>query len=236
MIQINCDLGEGIPEEEAIYPWIDAASIACGGHYGDEESIAKSLQLAKRNAVQVGAHPSYPDRQNFGRKSMTISSPDLIESIDDQIRRFLKVAADLAMPMDHIKFHGALYNDAAASRELASELTSYLRQNFPDACLFVPPHSETLKFAKRLGLKYRLEVFGDRGYRRDYSLRPRSEPDALLMTHDQVANQLEAILERNEISLTKGAVLPVVADTICFHGDNPGLPDFLQKIREKWWN
>ena len=233
--QINCDLGEGIPFESLIYPWIDRANLACGGHYGDEATLSASLSLAKEAGVLVGAHPSYPDRENFGRKSLKITFPDLSDSINSQISLFQRMTKEADLEMAHIKFHGALYNDAATNAELADFLTDLVGERYPNVPLFVPPYSEIEKLARHKKLAFIREIFGDRSYENNYGLSPRSDPDSLLTRLDQVERHLQAILENDQITSSTGIPLPVTAETICFHGDNPGLMDFLPQIRKKYW-
>lgn len=235
-LEINCDLGEGIANEEFIYPWIDAASIACGGHYGDKESIKNSLLLAKKYQVKVGIHPSYPDRQNFGRHSMEISFQDLEKSLKEQIQLFKSIANELQIEIDHLKFHGALYNDAAKNRELAESLAKFLKNELPISFIFVPPFSEMEKAARANGLKTRLEIFGDRTYQDNYLLLGRNQPKALLTELEDVEKQIQKIEEEGHLISSSGKNLPIEAETLCFHGDNPGILDFLPAIRMKFWS
>jgi 5-oxoprolinase (ATP-hydrolysing) subunit A len=232
--QINCDLGEGIPNEEMVFPWIDVASIACGGHYGTEESIEKSLSLAKIFKKQVGAHPSYPDLENFGRKSISISQVDLAENLSSQIHLFLSVSTRLNLDMDHIKFHGALYNDAAKDAGLADFLTDFLSEEFPTIPVFVPPHSFMQEFAKKKNLPHRLEIFGDRAYLDNYQLAPRTMAGSLFTDVEVVEKHLKTIFLNAQIKTIQGNLIEVQADTLCFHGDNPGILDFLPKIRQTY--
>lgn len=233
--EINCDLGEGIPSEENIFPWIDAASIACGGHYGDRSSIYQSLLLAKKFGKKVGAHPSYPDRENFGRQSIPISNEDLIQSIQTQLHLFLEVANDLDFTLDHIKFHGALYNDAAKRVDLAASLTNFLLKTFPQTPVFTPPNSEMERLCIEKGLPIRREVFADRAYHSDYSLVSRNIKGSLLSDFESINRQLDPLFTKGELISIEGVHLPVQADTLCFHGDNPGLDSFLSAIRQTWW-
>lgn len=233
--EINCDLGEGIPTEDRIFPWIDAASVACGGHFGNQFSIKKTLLLAKRFGKKVGAHPSYPDKENFGRKSMDISNDDLIISIQKQINLFFEVSKKIGLPLDHIKFHGALYNDAATSSELADLLTDFLKINYPQVPIFIPPNSQMELLSEQKGLSIKREVFADRAYNPDFTLVSRNIPGSLLSDEKSISNHLSNILLTGEILAVDGTKLPVKADTLCFHGDNPGLEVFLPKIRKKWW-
>jgi UPF0271 protein len=233
--KINCDLGEGIANEQEIFPWIDCGSIACGGHFGDEASIASSLKLALANGVKVGAHPSYPDQENFGRKSMKLDLGALTASLNEQIDRFQLVANQLGMPSDHIKFHGALYNDAMANAELAQNLCKWLSLQYKRIPIFVSPGSQMLFWAEQFGLKTRLEVFGDRAYQANYQLVARSEADSLFTTMENVDAHIRPILLERQILTSTGKKIPAIAETVCFHGDNPGLMNFLPIIRKKYW-
>lgn len=232
---LNCDLGEGVAKESLIIPFIDLASVACGGHCGDQDSIRETLTLVKRFGKKAGAHPSYPDRENFGRKTMDLKSEVLIQSIREQLELFIDVAEKEQINMDHIKFHGALYNDAAEKRELAILLVSFLKNEFPNITLFVPPHSEIEKAAKELNLPFKLEVFGDRAYRNNYKLLSRSDENSLFTKKKQVISHLKLIIEFNQIQTTTGELIPIQADTICIHGDNPGILEFLPFVRDQFW-
>lgn len=233
--EINCDLGEGIANESEIFPWIDCGSIACGGHFGNEESITASLKLAKIYQVKVGAHPSYPDQENFGRKSMQLEFEALTTSLNEQIDRFQLVANRLEMPIDHIKFHGALYNDAMANAALAENLCRWISLRFKQIPVFVSLGSQMLFWAEQFGLKTRLEVFGDRAYRDNYQLVPRTEADSLLIQMEKVEAHIRPILQEHHILTAAGKKIPASSQTLCFHGDNPGLLNFLPTLRKKYW-
>lgn len=234
--EINCDLGEGMPSEKQVFPLIDATSIACGGHYGDENSMNESIGLAVEYGTKVGAHPSYPDQKNFGRKSMKISMKDLQKSILVQILKFEQLAEKSGLPMDHIKFHGALYNDASANTELADRLTDFIATYFHNTPLFASPHSQLEKYAIQKGLQIKTEVFGDRRYLDDYQLVPRSVFGSHMITETEISPQLETLLENGYLVSDSGKKLYLKADTICFHGDNPGIGDFLPPIRQRFWS
>ncbi|GAB2497204.1 LamB/YcsF family protein [Algoriphagus taiwanensis] len=234
-LEINCDLGEGVAWENEIFPWIDRASIACGGHIGDEESIATSLAFCKKFGIKAGAHPSYPDRENFGRISLSITDEELIFSLGDQIQLFSKLAKQNQVPLEHIKFHGALYNDAAKYHVLAKLLIQFIHEEYPGTPLLVPPHSELEKEALRLQHPFLLEVFGDRRYTDDYQLLGRSKEGALLTDFSAVESQLEGILTRNVLISESGKELPIKAETLCFHGDNPEILQLLLPLRKKYW-
>ncbi|EAZ82634.1 LamB/YcsF family protein [Algoriphagus machipongonensis] len=233
--EINCDLGEGISHEADIFPWIDAASIACGGHFGDKNTISKSLDLAIQFNTKVGAHPSYPDPENFGRKSIKIAPTELLDSLREQIDLFVEIAQLKGLPMDHIKLHGALYNDAAKNPGLAELLSNFLTLNYPNVPIFTSPNSELEKFSLKKLIPIRKEVFADRAYNPDFSLVSRNVEGALFTDIEQIKNHLTPLLEKGYISAINGSKLPISADTLCFHGDNPGLVHFLPEIRKIWW-
>ncbi|GMQ27441.1 LamB/YcsF family protein [Algoriphagus confluentis] len=234
-LEINCDLGEGVAWEGDIFPWIDRASIACGGHTGDEESILSSLSFCKQFGVKAGAHPSYPDRENFGRISLSIKDDELIGSLRNQMQLFIKIAKQNKVQMEHIKFHGALYNDAAKSPHLAKVLVSMIRKEFPTTWLLVPPHSELARVAILKKQPIKLEVFGDRRYEDDYRLQSRSIDGSLLKTYQEIDYQLVGLLEKGIVISSSGKELPIKAETLCFHGDNPEILNFLPLLRAKHW-
>jgi len=233
--QINCDLGEGVAWEEEIFPFVDVASLACGGHFGTQDSLDASLSLATKYGKKVGAHPSYPDQENFGRVSIKMPVGYLIESIRQQIEWFMKSARAHNLALDHIKFHGALYNDAAKDSDLANLLTDFLLENYPQTPLLVPPHSELEKKAQEKDLSIRLEVFADRAYTADYLLSSRSLEGSLLQDIASVEPQVKRLLFEGQLLSMEGVQMPIQADTLCFHGDNPGILDFLPILRKRFW-
>ncbi|HSF54300.1 MAG TPA: LamB/YcsF family protein [Algoriphagus sp.] len=232
---INCDLGEGMPNEAQVIPLIDLASVACGGHFGDRSTINATLELVRKSGKKAGAHPSYPDLVNFGRKSVVLKPDELIQSLWDQIGLFREVADGQNIPVDHIKFHGALYNDAAENKLLAEILVDFMKRNFPEIPLFVPPHTELEKAAQGLKLPIRLEIFGDRAYQDNYKLVSRSLENSLFTQTEQVNSHLESIINLGKIRTYSGQMKPVHADTVCFHGDNPGILEFLPIVRDRFW-
>lgn len=233
--QINCDLGEGIAHEEAIFPFVDVASLACGGHFGNKDTLKASMLLAKRFGKKVGAHPSYPDQANFGRLSIQLPAKTLLNSLAEQITLFIQVAQESNLPLDHIKFHGALYNDAAKDETLASLLTDFLLSRYPGVSVLVPPQSEMERQAMAKGIPVRREVFADRAYQNNYQLAPRGTTGALLSTQATVEQQVKRLLQDRQLQTPTGVFLPIAADTLCFHGDNPGILEFLPLLRTTYW-
>ena len=222
--QINCDLGEGVAWEEEIFPFVDVASLACGGHFGTQDSLDASLSLATKYGKKVGAHPSYPDRENFGRVSIKMPVGDLIESIRQQIEWFMKSARAHNLALDHIKFHGALYNDGAKDSDLANLLTDFLLENYLQTPLLVSPHSELEKKAKEKGLSIRLEVFADRAYTADYLLSSRSLEGSLLQDITSVEPQVKRLLFEGQLMSMEGVAAGNAVNEQIAAGNRPQLP------------
>lgn len=216
MIELSADLGEGAPDEGEIWPLIDAANVACGGHAGDEASMRDAAALASRYGVILGAHPSYPDRENFGRKSMTIDPRSLQDLLVQQIESLRSIAA-----VHRVKAHGALYNDAHRRRDLAAILVAAIRAVDPGLAIVASDTSEMAAAAREAGLPVIREAFADRGYRSDGSLIPRGEPGALLSV-EEAAAQAEKLV-RGELA--------IAFDTICIHADMERAVDRLRAIR-----
>jgi len=184
-IDLNADLGElpgveGRASDAAILKVVTSCAIACGAHAGDDEIMEATLRTAFRNKVAAGAHPSYPDRENFGRKSMQISLEDLAASLREQMKRLQLIAARAGVPLTHVKPHGALYNDAAKSAGIAGTIAAQVKLLFgTEAALVGPPNSETEKAAQEARLPFHAEGFIDRTYLPNGALMPRSTPGAV---------------------------------------------------------
>ncbi|MCH6198397.1 5-oxoprolinase subunit PxpA [Aquiflexum sp. LQ15W] len=230
-LDINCDLGEGLPNDGLLMPMLDSTSIACGGHTGDEKSIVDALQLAKKFGVKVGAHPSYPDRENFGRKHMNIDHKLLRTIIFKQIQFFEKLCQRQGLAMHHVKPHGALYNFAAINDLTAYVLIYLMEEYFPDAFLYCPAESLMAAMAIESGIKIKREVFADRSYNDDLTLVDRSKPKALLTDPQEVIEHIGWMVNEKKIKTITGNFIPIEAETICIHGDNPAALKILNGIR-----
>jgi len=230
-LPINCDLGEGIANDAALMPFIDSCSIACSGHFGDEDSIRATIQLAKINGVRIGAHPSYPDRANFGRMTIEISPNELKSSLKNQIDLFTKIAQEEGVKMNHIKLHGALYNDAAKSDELAQMVADLLIECWPETPIYVPPKSAFDRI--KSNLKTIPEAFIDRTYHSDLSLRPRQFSDALIIDSQQAFDQFYNLYKLHQIQTVDFTNQELKADTFCIHGDQPKALEILAFIHKK---
>jgi 5-oxoprolinase (ATP-hydrolysing) subunit A len=216
VIELSCDLGEMEPEKERpIWPMIDAANVACGGHAGDATTMREAAESAARLGVIFGAHPSYPDRENFGRRSMRMDPDALRRTLIEQITTLLSFGR-----VRRVKPHGALYNDAHHDRALADVIVQAIRDVDPTMALVAIDSSQMAAAARAAGLTVIREAFADRGYRPDGSLVPRSEAGALL-----------SVEESAEQALRFGKSPDV--DTICIHADMEGSIERLRAIRQR---
>lgn len=221
LIDINCDLGEGFNNEARIMPHISSCNIACGGHAGNLETMEKVASLAKKHKVLVGAHPSYPDKENFGRLSMSLSQEDLIHSIQSQISSLERVLKELHVPLSHIKPHGALYNEVAKDSKLAKIFIAAIDSYKNHVALYLPYGSKIGEVALKNGFKIKYEAFADRNYNTDRSLVSRKLSNALIEDPAAVLDHLRYIVENQKVKTVEGTVIKLLADTYCIHGDAP---------------
>lgn len=227
---LSADLGEGAPDEVAIWPLVDAANVACGGHIGDEASMTEAVRHATQHKVRLGAHPSYPDREHFGRRSLSMDPQSLRTSLREQLQALYAIAARECVPMQHVKPHGALYNDAHKDRALADVIAAAMRDVDASLSLVAPDHSQMAEAARAAGINVLREAFADRRYEPDGSLVSRKDPGALL-TVDEAARQATLLAREGVVITRDGSRLPIPHDTICIHADMEGALDRLRAIR-----
>ncbi len=230
MLQINCDMGEGLDNDEALMPYIDAANIACGYHAGDRDTIKKTITLAQKNKVQIGAHFSYADKENFGRKEMFLSSAAVYDMVSEQLLQFSSIAKEMGQIITHVKPHGALYNQAAKNTELATTIASAVFNQLPAAVYFGLSGSVMLDAANNIGLVTAHEVFADRAYLNDGSLCPRNIDGAVFTTEKSVKAQVSLLMQEKRIKAIDGTIIDVAADTICIHADTTNALAFVKVI------
>ncbi|WP_430909392.1 5-oxoprolinase subunit PxpA [Maribacter sp. 2-571] len=218
-IDINCDVGEGVGNEAELLPFISSCNIACGGHAGDERSMRSVIRLAKKYGVSIGAHPSYPDRANFGRKTMALSPEALVETIGFQVNGLVRLLAQENVPLSHIKPHGALYNDLAKSEALSVVFLSAIT-SFKGNCNVVVPYGSIFeKVALEHGFSVRTEAFADRNYNDDLSLVSRAMESAVISRPEAVLEHLLTMVKKNQVVTIAGSHVALTADTYCIHGD-----------------
>lgn len=232
MININCDMGEGLDNEHLLMPYINSCNIACGGHAGDTATMMKVTALAKEHNVKVGAHPSYPDKENFGRVSVEMNQEDLIQSIQEQLKAFNIVLENIDLPLHHIKAHGALYNDIAKDAALANVFLSAIFEYKTICSIYVPYHSAIELEAKSNGFKVIYEGFADRNYNDDYTLVNRKYPNAVMTDESEIVKRIEEISKTGKLTSVNGKQLPYNAQTFCVHSDTANAVEIVRAISE----
>ena len=229
-IDINCDLGEGIGPDSDLMPLITSCNIACGGHAGSADSIRKTAELALKYRVKIGAHPSYPDMENFGRKTMDLSPGELKSSIESQLHTMMKILDDMDADLHHIKAHGALYNDIAKDEEKASTYLEALEPFREQVVVFAPFKSAVARMATMAGFTIWYEAFADRMYNDDLTLVSRGDPGAVITDPEDVADHVVRMVNEETVLTISGKSLPIEAQTYCVHGDNPNALEIINYL------
>jgi 5-oxoprolinase (ATP-hydrolysing) subunit A len=235
-VDLNCDMGEStasqkIGADELIMPLISSANIACGYHGGDPEVIAATIGLAKKNQVAIGAHPSFPDRENFGRTEMELDPQAIRNIIIYQVSAMKGMAASMNAVLTHVKPHGALYNMAARRQDYAEAIANAVMTIDPKLVLFGLAGSKMLSVAAEIGLTTCAEVFADRSYQDDGSLTPRTQPGAMIKDVQQAVQQVVGMVKEGRVRSMNGRWIELKADTVCIHGDTPGAAEYAKAIR-----
>ena len=234
-MDLNADVGEWdtapSTSDAELMQVISSANIACGLHAGNATVMAITVQLAGSHGVAIGAHPSFDDREHFGRREMFVSPDELYSLLSRQLEALTAVAARLNVPIHHVKPHGALYNMAARDRSLADAVASAVARLDPGLVVYGLAGSELIAAAARARLRTASEVFADRGYLADGSLAPRSIPGALIDDADVVAARAVMMVREQTVTALDGTAVRVVADTICVHGDTPGAAHLARRVR-----
>ena len=232
-IDLNSDLGEGAGTDAQLMPHISSANIACGGHAGDENSMRVTIDLARQHGVAIGAHPGYPDRENFGRDPMPMTEDELSEEIAKQLRALRRIDPDLKL--SHVKAHGALYNQAWNDEKIAKGIVAGVMKVYPkgtDVALFAAPKSALADIALRAGLRVVREGFADRAYEPDGTLRSRKHPGAVHTDPELAAKQALSFVRDGGVRAHDGSFLKLEVDTLCVHGDTPGAPRIAAAVRK----
>jgi 5-oxoprolinase (ATP-hydrolysing) subunit A len=226
-VDLNCDMGEvtaaviGGAQEELLR-YVTSANVACGAHAGDAAMMQATIEQCLRHGVAIGAHPGYEDRANFGRIELKLSREEIAASVHQQVRALAEIAARCGARISHVKPHGALYNQAARERELAQAIAEGVARWRTEVVLVGLAGSAMLEEFRAAGFSVAAEVFADRRYESDGSLRSRKFPDALLRNPEEAAAQAVQIVEQYSVIAADGSTFPLHAQTICIHGDTPG--------------
>ncbi|MFB9056552.1 5-oxoprolinase subunit PxpA [Mariniflexile ostreae] len=229
-IDINVDVGEGIGNEHQLMPYVSSCNIACGGHSGDEKTMRAVIKFAKAHGVKIGAHPSFPDKENFGRQAMDMSCVSLFTSLKNQIKDLLAVLKEEHAVLHHIKPHGALYNKAAVDKRTAVVLVEVVKSLRMPVKLFVPYGSVIEKVALNNGLDITYEGFADRNYNSDLTLVSRKEDEALICDGEKVFEHVYRMLATGKLKTINGDEIDIKAETFCVHGDTPNAVLVLQHL------
>lgn len=230
-VDLNADLGEGAGHDDELLALVSSASIACGFHAGDAETMRAGVCAARDRGVAVGAHPSLFDRENFGRKELPVGADDVFQAVKYQLGIFRAIVDAAGVRPNHVKPHGALYNMAARDSAIANAIAQAVAAEEGELLLFALPQSELARAGEAHGLRVGREVFADRNYMADGSLVPRTRSDALLHDPHEAAERVIRMLREGVVRATDGADVSVNADTICVHGDTPGAVQFARELR-----
>jgi 5-oxoprolinase (ATP-hydrolysing) subunit A len=237
-IDMNCDMGE-IPAaiadgtQESLMPSLTSVNIACGGHAGDEATMRTTIEQALHWKLTIGAHPGYPDRKNFGRVDLHLPLSEIEATVFEQVSALAAVAASLGATVFHVKAHGQLYNQAVNDPALAGAIARGVGKFSKDVILVGLAGSSMLDVFRGAGFAVAAEAFADRLYEPDGNLRSRKFDDALIRDPAKAAEQALRIAQKGEAVSSTGARVPVVAQTICIHGDTPGAPRVAAAVAQK---
>lgn len=233
-VDLNADLGEGCANDQALLQLVSSANIACGFHAGDAQTMRQSVRWAQQYGVAIGAHPSFPDRENFGRTRMQLPPETVFAQVVYQLGALAAIARSEGAVMVHVKPHGMLYNQAAVEPALAEAIARAVQAVDPALRLVGLAGSELIRAGERLGLATRQEVFADRGYLADGTLVPRGQPGALIDNDEHALQQTLEMVRHHRVRSVEGKWAAVQAETVCLHGDGEHALEYASKLRESF--
>jgi len=236
-ININCDLGESsklhsTENDPLLLEIVNSANIACGYHAGDERTMEKTIEISKKNNVSVGAHPSFNDPENFGRKRLNLPPNEIKKLVIDQINILSKIANNNGIEVTHVKPHGALNNMACENYDLAKLISESIIEVNKELIFLVPTGSQMEKAGKKLGMKIAAEIFADRNYEDDGNLVSRSKKNAMITDPEMAKKHVIKMVENQAINCYSGKQIPCEIDSICVHGDGESAVNTAKKIKE----
>lgn len=234
-IDLNCDMGESygawkMGNDAELMNYVSSVNIACGFHAGDATTIRKTIEMAVEKGVAIGAHPSFPDLQGFGRREMSLSPSEIFDLVLYQVSALKGICEATGSRLHHVKPHGALYNRAAKDKALAKAIAESVKSLDGQLILYGLSGSCLISEAEAVGLRTASEVFADRTYQKDGSLTPRTEPDALIGITEIAARQVQKMVLDQTVIATCGAEISLKAETICIHGDGENAIEFAKEI------
>ena len=236
-ININCDLGESskfcsTENDPLLLKIVNSANIACGYHAGDKPTMEKTIKISKENSVSIGAHPSFNDPENFGRKRLNLPSSEITKLIIDQINILSNIANTSGIKVTHVKPHGALNNMACEDYELAKIISDSIIQVNKDLIFLVPTGSQMEKAGKKLGMKIATEIFADRNYEDNGNLVSRSKSNAMITDPEIAKKHVIKMVENQALNCYSGKQIPCEIDSVCVHGDGQSAVKTAKQIRE----
>jgi 5-oxoprolinase (ATP-hydrolysing) subunit A len=235
-IDLNCDMGESfgaysLGNDFALMDYVSSVNIACGFHAGDAQVMQKTVAHAAKKNIAIGAHPSFPDLQGFGRRMMTCSAEEIYNMVVYQVGALQGFCSTKNVKLHHVKPHGALYNLSAKDKTVAAAIAKAVFDIDQSLILYGLSHSVSISEAQKMGLKTASEVFADRSYQSDGSLTPRQLPNAVLQDETEVIQQTLQFIFEKKVKTTQHELLDIQADTLCIHGDHPNALAFVKKLR-----
>jgi len=235
-ININCDLGESsklhsTENDPLLLEIVNSANIACGYHAGDKPTMEKTIEISKKNKVSIGAHPSFNDPENFGRKRLNLPSSEITKLIIDQINILSNVAVKAGVKVTHVKPHGALNNMACENYDLAKVISESIMQVDKELIFLVPTGSQMEKAGKKLGMKIATEIFADRNYEDDGNLVSRTKKNALITDPEIAKKHVIKMVENQALNCYSGKQIPCKIDSVCVHGDGKSAVNTAKEIK-----
>ena len=236
-ININCDLGESsklhsTENDPLLLEIVNSANIACGYHAGDKPTMEQTIKISKKNAVSIGAHPSFNDRENFGRKRINLPSNEITKLIIDQINILFEIADKFRMKVTHVKPHGALNNMACEDYDLAKVISESIIKANKDLIFLVPTGSQMENAGKKLGMKIAAEIFADRNYEDNGNLVSRSKDNAMITDPEIAKKHVIMMVENQALDCYSGKQIPCEIDSVCVHGDGKSAVNTAKQIKE----
>ncbi|MBK8811328.1 MAG: LamB/YcsF family protein [Acidobacteria bacterium] len=235
-IDLNADMGESfgawqMGRDAELMDLVSSINVACGFHAGDATVLRQTVETAIGKGVKIGAHPSFPDLQGFGRREMKLSPAEIFDIVLFQVATVKGICEAFGARLNHVKPHGALYNQAAKDREIARAIAEAVKKIDGNLVLYGLSGSFLIAEAESAGLRTASEVFADRTYQTDGSLTPRTRPDALITDADAAIRQVIGMITNSTVRSVEGVPVPICAETVCIHGDSPHAVEFATKIR-----
>ncbi len=237
IVDLNCDMGESfgawtLGNDAELMNYVSSVNIACGFHAGDASTMRKTVETAIEKNVAIGAHPSFPDLQGFGRREMKLSAQEIFDIVLYQVSALKGICETFGGKLHHVKPHGALYNSAAKNAEMSLAIAEAVKKIDSNLIFYGLSGSFLISEAEKIGLQTASEVFADRTYQADGSLTPRNQPNALIKDTETAVKQVLQMVNAQTVTATNGETISIKAETICIHGDGENALEFARIINK----